>query len=44
MNLNNIQGYYVPDNKIIYRRVYSLIFRGIHHELSEIQYFEDNVY
>ena len=36
LELNNIQGYYVPDIKIPYRRVHSSKFRGIHHELSEI--------
>jgi hypothetical protein len=34
--LDNIQGYYVPDINIAYRRVHSLKFRGIHQELSEI--------
>ena len=42
--LNNIQGYYVPDINIVYRRIHSLKFRGIHQELSEIQHFEDKVF
>ena len=29
LELNNIQGYYVPDIKITYRRVHSSKFRGI---------------
>ena len=43
MNLIRIEYYYVPDNKIIYRKVYSLRFRGIHQELSEVQHLDDNV-
>ena len=42
--LNNIQGYYVPDINIAYRRIHSSTFRGIHQELSEVQYFQDQVF